>query len=89
MSIERLIPPIHPLSGPMADRGDPQALLQRMQAELQDQHTLPIDDQQTLPIEDPRQAMDRFVRKWFADDFMRTMLFEDEEKTGIKAEEWS
>ncbi|WP_294995578.1 hypothetical protein [uncultured Stenotrophomonas sp.] len=70
------------------DSSTPRDLLQRLKelAPRQDME-LPVEDgEEEL---DPREAMEKFVRKWFADDFMRAMLFGDEEKLGTKPEEWT
>lgn len=73
------------LAGTLRDGGSStlRLLAERARQAIQDEATLPI-----TPPEDPGEAMDRFVRNIYANDFMQSMLFDDEEKTGMKAEPW-
>lgn len=55
---------------------------------LSDRLQQAVQDESTLPMPDPKDAVDRFVRNLYANQFMQAMLFDDEEKTGVKAEPW-
>lgn len=55
---------------------------------LSDRLQQAVQDETKLPVPDPQEAVDRFVRNLYANQFMQAMLFEDEEKTGVKAEPW-
>ncbi|HIE5097446.1 hypothetical protein WG628_21000 [Stenotrophomonas maltophilia] len=86
--VDRLNPYAAGQYTPQEDSGTPRDLLQRLKELAPDQDMeLPVEEGEEAL--DPREAMEKFVRKWFADDFMRAMLFGDEEKLGTKPEEWT
>lgn len=90
MSIEPLSSAFSSSSSPSAADA-PQDLLQRMQLAGATASSALADDENVLPVEpeDPEAIVRKLAAKWFADEFMRAMLFGDEEKTGVKPEEWS
>lgn len=68
----------------------PKALAHRLQ-EAMDRETRPTPDPITKPTPPltPEELIRGMVVQWWSSEFMRTMLFEDEEKTGVKAEPYA
>jgi hypothetical protein len=66
---------------------NPKALSQRLQLALEDPSTNPPDppvfDVKPLPP-DPKDIINVMVDLWVQGEFMQTMIFDDEEKTGMK-----
>jgi hypothetical protein len=90
MMLERL-GAVAPLNTTMVG-GQQQTLMQRMQAALDDSSTKPVPpdfDVKPIPPEpDMAELAREMARQWWCTEFVQTMLFGDEEKLGMKPEEY-
>ncbi|MEG2804547.1 hypothetical protein [Stenotrophomonas sp.] len=84
MNVDRLAapPPFPPGAAPAGNAT--QDLHARLQGALETPPTPPPPGEE----EDPADAIKRFIYNLYANQFMSAMLFEDEEKTGVKPDPW-